>query len=850
MELLVHGTKQGYKSSFIPNSQPTFSLGDIRNGVNNENPLGKSAYSIAFFNGGIVYTKYTIIRDTLRAYATGNIAFSLFLPANRELGGKGADVKSLLDKLSKFYIEEYVRDNNVNRGETTLIHEDWSFLQDITTEYTEQEKNRKDEEIASGTDDPAFHYYKSDIDLIELLDKPYQEEYSRYRQILFIDSNLQGASNPLNVLKNSGIELNPDLKNEYYYLNNYNSHKGIKITANNQARSDKKGENKIRAKWHIEINYSKDDRSFRPINAKGTISDPSSEIHKYIEIKGNQIMLKYDAFDNPIKKEKKVTFEIKDHYGINIEGAEIQIDNLKWYKVDGSSITKVFCGEDIIKPFKISARKESENLYSEVVTFMPDTQNEPVLLNLQKQKKVKIFVIDNENGNYIPNFKFWCNDGKGYRENISEMIFVNDEIGKTWIIKVSKIEGQVNYLGKIEYCPAEKNDIIVHCHKSIKGNSPNVAYKIDPGEHGKKAEKCPEYSNSSTGDDLDKNIIVPNPGYVFKNWELVDGIHVAKYEKKIPIFKKAITILKSPAGIVSAIVSVLVIFGSIWAINKLPDKNNLFVESQISLKQINDYVEGNSLFLDTLNNIKDKWEAQKKSYITEYGGGCFGGEKNVNDSKVIEIWQPVKNTIDSAITKRVLINSKDFSALKKLHYSNTQHSFKSAIEKIESTKYEDVARQLGITSQLTLTQIAEKINEILNIKSSIIESPSTTSENTERKPAKQNEKSGKDEGLKTKTSPPKANVDESTQQTDGKDDMTSEIIHYIKGSELDEEKLEEYSKTRGIKEDLKTLPILCFDFWELGNSTDTKKPKTYYSFRDKINADKNFENSKLDRKST
>jgi len=142
MELIVHGTKQGYKSNFIPNVQPIFALGDIRNGVNNENPLGQSIYSLAFIRGGYIFTKYTIIRDTLRAYATGNIAFSLHLSSNRELEGKGASVKSLLDNLSKYYIDNYTRENNINRGETGLIQEDWGFVKEIMSGVKELEKSK------------------------------------------------------------------------------------------------------------------------------------------------------------------------------------------------------------------------------------------------------------------------------------------------------------------------------------------------------------------------------------------------------------------------------------------------------------------------------------------------------------------------------------------------------------------------------------------------------------------------------------------------------------------------------------------------------------------------------------
>lgn len=114
------------------------------------------------------------------------------MPANRELPGKGVDVKSLLDKLSRYYIDNYVIDNNLNRGESILINENWEFVQNILSRYKEVDKSVKEEMFVAGTKDPAFHYYKSNNELIELFDKPFQEEYIDFKQIYFIDYNLRG----------------------------------------------------------------------------------------------------------------------------------------------------------------------------------------------------------------------------------------------------------------------------------------------------------------------------------------------------------------------------------------------------------------------------------------------------------------------------------------------------------------------------------------------------------------------------------------------------------------------------------------------------------------------------------
>ena len=295
MEFVVNGTKGGFRIILYSTPNAPSIVGDIRNNSSSEDAVGKSLYAIAFAAGGCAYTKFLIIRDTLRSYSTGTIAFSLFLPSNKELVNKGADVKSLLDKVSLYYSDNYIRDNNINRGETTIIQEDWSFVDDILNKYREQDKTTKDEEQQFGTKDAAIIYYKNDVELLEYLDKPFQEEYSNYRQILFIDNNLRGKStDPINVLRNSGEELiNIDLKNETCYLRNYSPSKNVTITVDGEPRSDKKNKNCIKAKWQVEIKYSKDD-----LANLMDISDSYSEQDSQLEYIKELIILSITVWDS------------------------------------------------------------------------------------------------------------------------------------------------------------------------------------------------------------------------------------------------------------------------------------------------------------------------------------------------------------------------------------------------------------------------------------------------------------------------------------------------------------------------------------------------------------------------
>ena len=769
MELVVHGTKQGYKSSFIPNIQPSFSLGDIRNGVNNENPLGKSVYSIAFSNGSCIFTKYTIIRDTLRSYAIGTIAFSLYLSANKELSGKGQDVKTLLDKLMNKYIDEYVRDNNINRGETTLIQEDWSFVDTISNGYREQDKTRKEEEILSGTADPAFIYYKSDSELQEYFDKPFQEEYSNYRQILFIDDDLQGITNPRNVLKNSGIELKDiDLKNEYYYLNNYNHSKGVSITANGKLRSDGKNNNVIRAKCLVEIKYSKDSRCYKPINAHGTLSDTTSEIYKYLETKGNQIILKYDAFNNPTPIKKTVTFEIKDRNGEAVEDVEItcKADYQQEQKITGN--TTSFIGEDIIKRWTISAKK-GDSYASDEVPFSPETQEiVPIPIPMHNIKKVEVTAkIENRP---VSDFTIHIPDYGIIDQQNNFVEFRDETINKKCSIKVTKSEGQDYYSGSYEFTPKDKSTIPVQLTKEPRKQAP-------PSETGKSEKDSTKNEKSKLF--FDK--ITP------KMWSLIS---------------------------VSTLVLALGIYVLCHFLGGKQSGENLLTD-----KQIINYVESDLLFIEKLNAYKSQWEHQKNDFIKKSGGGTFGGDEKADSTKLKSIWQPVYESIDRAIHKRNLINNKDFAELLNLRYSEQQQSFKIAIEKINSTKYEEVGQQLGDVSALTLTQIAEQIDDL---------TPKPEEGEPHEEEPKILENRQKSQEIKPIT-------------TATEDNNTKTVEEDLQKATITKQKLKEYREAKFSK--LKESISLYEKFWEKVSSS--KQKKDFDDLLKQVKKDNILKNSEL-----
>jgi hypothetical protein len=277
-----------------------------------------------------------------------------------------------------------------------------------------------------------------------------------------------------------------------------------------------------------------------------------------------------------------------------------------------------------------------------------------------------------------------------------------------------------------------------------------------------------------------------------------------------------------------------------------------------------------------IKDYQNNWEKQKSSYSTN-----------------LKEWQSVDDEIKQAITKRTIIDEKKFLELKYYDFKwlKTQQTFINTVFNIsDSTKVKLVADKLGNVSALTLTQIADSITNILQ------ETANKTNERSSEFPLKKDSKGEnvrnlqhalntiynltltvdgdfgtscvnalRDNGLPEEITEEKLNeliqqipkppqpqeqqpAMPPAQQQSATTDKTSEIIQYIKGSELDETKLQEYKKTKGISQNLKKSIQLCLDFWALDGSVSGEKKKTYWTLHEKVNEEKvktTFENSKV-----
>jgi hypothetical protein len=220
MNIVIHGTKGG-REIFFPKNKSIAGLFDINSDSPKGSAIGQQTYAIRSFDNNIIYSKYKIIRDVSGDKRTGFIGFSLFLPHNENLPSK--DIITFLDTISKQYSDLYLDNNNLEQ-----VVESWDFLQEINKQY--QPKIRKNSfstgyntyswyndgdlipgTIKSGVKDDAIIYYRDTIDLQKSWEKGFMQHYSPYRQILFVSEKLRGdVSNPLNAIRNSGIEVRID----------------------------------------------------------------------------------------------------------------------------------------------------------------------------------------------------------------------------------------------------------------------------------------------------------------------------------------------------------------------------------------------------------------------------------------------------------------------------------------------------------------------------------------------------------------------------------------------------------------------------------------------------------------
>ncbi|MDR1792650.1 MAG: hypothetical protein LBR36_04315 [Bacteroidales bacterium] len=813
MDIVVHGTKGGRKI-FTP--QKISGLLDVTADGAKATAIGQQAYSIRFTAGNTIFSKYKIIRDVRGDKRTGFVGFSLSIPNNKKLSG--TEIITVLDKVSDEYSQTYIVDNNLNE-----VTENWAFLNSISNEYdTKLHPADDDENMQSGNKDDAFIYFKDTAKLQKYFDAPYQDEYTLYRQILFIDNALKDKpENPLNALRHSENDLTGkiDLENpKYKLLFNQNAKGGVRIEVkvNGSPRSNK---NKIRRKNELQITWSK--QYYKTKTQTGKWDAIGSEF-LIVDDKEETVTIREIDLD---PETKPIHFDVstkKDN--VKITNAEIQIDTQPWQQ----RAEYTFKAEELGREHKISARK-GDNLFSDVEKITPKKFTDTSLtLQLIEKKVVKIVVTEAEGEeNNVLDFKVWVSEGKCSTEKVSEITFTDEEIDKTYNITVEK-DGFVRSEQK-SYCPKIGENTIYFKLKKGDKTKNNMNYKVSAGKHGNLKDGNDYYSNNKSGSDV-KDKIVPKKGYEFTAFELQGNTLIAQYRKKEPFYKQS--------KFFATVFVLLVLSGLGLVLWRLYSEKEKEKKKLLTDKQITAYVVDDSLFVEKLHEYKKQWEKRENDFIKS-SGGIFGGEPDSSQWK--KVWKPTYDSIALALKKRELINKKDFAGLRNLHYSKQQEQFKLAIEKIDSAKYEKVREKLGDNiSDWTLTRIADSVTAVLNSKEKNANTKQSKEGKKEEKKVEQ-KKEDMDKLVENQAELPKSQKTNPVVSHVDSQNKTSEIIAYIRGNELKKQTLNQYLQDVGSNSTLKTSIKLCLEFWNL----DGTKNNSYSSFQQKIREDKNLQNSEL-----
>ncbi|GHB36291.1 hypothetical protein [Mongoliitalea lutea] len=828
MDVVVHGTKDGWNKLFKTNNPSYISI-DIRNNSNNDRCLGRAGYSIAFAETGCIFSKFTIVRDSLRNKAIGHISFDLFISDNEKLANGGKDIKLILDQLSDEYIKKYVFDCKVNQGiNDRVIREDWSYVDDILKKFQTTLVKNKYPRFVSGEKEAAYILLASESDVEKYFDKPYQEEYLSFKQVYFLNvKDESDLTNFLEVIRNSGIQLKDiDLHNDYYYLSGLEHSKPCKLFANDRLLSNDKYQHVIRAKDDLLLICDKEFFSFKPVSGK--LSDTNSDIHKFLKLEGNKVSLAYEVIEReeylvPEKKEIPVRFSTRKDK--NVRDVSILCKSSRDKNKDlKSNQILVFKGEEIGESWAISAEK-GKNYSSEERSFYPKNIYE-LEIYLDESKIVNFLgQIEGEKSPIPAKDLFIKIEQTNKSSQDGEIEFFENEIDNNYIVIARYKNKNGEFSGTIKFCPRDLDKVQIPLKKQ---NKPR--YKISAGDFGVKVEGCPDFTYDKDGSDVTR-FIKPHKGYKFKGFSLrpwqnnseYAGQLVAKYEKR--------SWLSKPKIIASIVVGAILLLTSgiggwyYYASNKKqsPTKN-----------QITQYLEGDEFILSKLKEYESEWILQyPKAKKLSFFDNLFSKSQNLGiDSVELSNWSILKERIDSAIMIREKIDNVEFLDLKGFNFSRNQMEFKNLIDELDSTNLININNELtnrrNINS-LLLHEITEIINETqksteIQIDSLDLNNETTISTNL----ITPNESTNKEQSRNRKT--------QEKQNTTPNDAITIQL----KGDELSFNKLENL-KANGVH--LNSIEIYQ-NFWKLIQD-QKRETQDYRKILDSVNKDPVLKDSEL-----
>jgi len=708
MKLFVQARKDGYNVLY-PKPTPTefFQFaGDIRPDSKDPNLLGKFIYTISFANGGCIFTKHVIIQDVQRQ-GLGNIGFSIFISNIKKLSGN--DVIKLLDELLNTYCKNYCPDYYLENKT-----EDWAIFEAIKNQYKLYDLSNDDtENYQRGTADAAFVYYIDKTELCKFFDNPYQEEYSKYKQVFFVEKNLEGKSdNPLNAIPHdpsANLTGKIDLENpKYKLIYNQQARGGVKIEVkvNGSLRYSK---SKIKRKEDLQIIWSKQFCETKVKSGKcyeiGSDFLEINDIEKTITVKEIEIQ--------PITY--TLLIQTKDRFSTPITDAEItlKINNyLPERKAINNSIK--ITAEELQNKCFIIAKKD--NLISPQREIKLEDTKGSISLILSEHKKVSFYVKD-ENG-LVNNYNIQISN-KEVQPKEGNVVFIGDEIEETWQISVSHRDYETE---RFNYCPANDDNpkyvILKKKTFSGQGQSPNrkkYYIKIDEkkGKRSYKGSSINEFEYKYPQFKCDSKY-----GYKFDRWECFENKPYDNYDGYYEAIFKGLWYRKVPKlawifGIIAIVASTVFLLVN----SDGSDSNSIIVNAEINNK-VNSYIEGIELNLDTLKEYKRKYcdstiniqsDVKEKSFWQKIW--IFGSDDNGNSTSESSVIPDFCSKIDNAIAIRNAINLGKIDDLKGKVFSESQQNFKNSIDSIEDKYKKQIGDTLNVrkVSVLNLNQVAELI---------------------------------------------------------------------------------------------------------------------------------------------
>lgn len=737
MKIVIHGTKLGH-DTFTPEDVKMI---DARPDKNKIAAIGQQAYSIYFNESSVIFSKYKIIRDVLGDKRTGNVAFSLLIPHAKKLSG--IDILTILNKVSSIFCSKHIVNDNLDN-----FKEDWVWVSEINNEY-ESKLKFNDDHLVAGNADPAFIYYDSDELLAKYFDLPYQEEYSAYKQIFFVEKTLEGKpENPLNALRHdpaANLTGKIDLENPKYKLI-YNQHAtgGVNIEVKVD-RPLQYSKNKIRKNDKLEIIWSK--QYHKKIYKTGTWDDIGSD---FLDINNDkEVITVKDKELDPIK----YTLRFQTNPKLDEDIIKIKIGNNPEQTIKGHSFT--ITEEQLCSKCYVSVKNDLYILPTRREIKREDTNVDVITLDLSKYKKVK-FIVKGENGVVVKDCSISIFKKEVNKDN--EVLFIgDDEIEKTWEISVSHRDYETK---PFKYCPdTHKNpyDVIVK-KRTLDNYGQDYRQKryriiIDEEKGNRNYKKgsstIPDYEFNKPEYECDAKY-----GYKFIKWEKVkplssndtetyEAIFKELWYRKIPKLAWIFMIVVFMASTVSFIV---------YLTGKRSDPTSL---ETLANTQVNSYIEGIELNLDTLKEYKRKYcdstsiiqsNVKEKSFWQKIW--IFGSDDNSNSTNGPSVIPDFCSKIDNAIAIRTAINLGKIDDLKGKVFSESQQNFKSSIDNIEDKYKKQIGDTLNVlkVSILNLNQVAElilKTQSDLREKETVIQKETVPVKNTNQD--KQNEQKIKDQ---------------------------------------------------------------------------------------------------------